>query len=54
MEQMPVMEERSRQWWKIPQNVSALVFAETSYFFGTYEPVDYGCGRVNQPDIVNP
>lgn len=50
LEQMPVLEERSRQWWK--HNGSQ--FEETTYFFGTYEPVDYGCGRSNKPDAVNP
>ena len=50
--QLPVLEGRGRTWWKL--NQSALAFAETSYFFGTYEPVDYGCGRSGEPDISNP
>lgn len=33
------MEERSRQWY----NHSGLRFAETAYFFGAFEPCDYGC-----------
>ena len=52
MEQLPVLEGRGRVWWNLSQ--SALAFAETSYFFGTYEPVDYGCGRSSEPDITNP
>lgn len=50
MGQQPVLEERSRQWWRH----NGTQFGETSYFFGTYEPVDYGCGRAGVPDCANP
>lgn len=49
-EQLPVLVERGRQWW----GVDGAQFGETTYFFGTYEPVDYGCGRSGVPDLVNP
>jgi hypothetical protein len=45
-QQMPVLKARSKAWW----NASGAVFAETSYFWGNYEPVDYGCGRHGEPD----
>lgn len=48
--QLPVLQGRSKAWW----NHSGSSFGETSYFWGTYEDVDYGCGRFNLPDITNP
>ena len=50
MAQMPVLEERSKQWY----GHNGSQFAETSYFFGTYEQCDYGCGRSGVPEITNP
>lgn len=44
-EQLPLLVERSRQWY----NHSGTTFAETSYFFGGYEPIDYGCDRTGVP-----
>ncbi len=41
MSQLPVMRERSLQWYKH----NGTRFAETSYFYGTFEPSDYGCDR---------
>ena len=37
--QLTVLEARSKRWFKH----SGARFAETSYFFGAYEPSDYGC-----------
>ena len=35
-------------WWRY--NHSGTTFAETSYFFGAYEPLDYGCQRFGVPE----
>ena len=52
MSQLPVMRERSRRWYKH----NGTRFAETSYFYGSFEPVDYGCQRkpTDAPDPVSP
>jgi hypothetical protein len=48
--QLPLLSERTRQWY----NHSGTTFGETSYFFGAYEPVDYGCERYNVPEAQSP
>jgi len=47
--QLPVMEARAQTWW----NASGGVFAETAFFFGAYQPVDYGCNRSHMPDVAS-
>jgi alpha-L-fucosidase 2 len=51
MKQLPVMRERSRQWY----GHNGTRFAETSFFYGAFEPVDYGCQRkpTDPPDPVS-
>eukprot|EP01047_Picozoa_sp_COSAG01_P061945 COSAG01_NODE_7802_length_3052_cov_1.950220_1_plen_632_part_00 len=47
-----VMRERSVQWYKH----NGTRFAETSYFYGSFEPCDYGCDRKasDPPDPASP
>jgi|EP01047_Picozoa_sp_COSAG01_P023026 alpha-L-fucosidase 2 len=47
---MEVMKARCRSWWKH----DGLFFAETSYWWGSYRPEDYGCDRHGVPDVENP
>lgn len=56
MVMLPLLQERSRQWYG---HENATSFAETMYFFGAYEPVDYafpGCSRANAtgPEATSP
>ena len=53
LKQLPVLQARPQQWW----GHNGTSFAETSLFFGTYEPVDYDfkcIGRSGVPDATNP
>eukprot|EP01052_Picozoa_sp_SAG31_P034324 SAG31_NODE_3997_length_3678_cov_2.098351_2_plen_658_part_00 len=52
MGQLPVMRARSVEWYG--HNGSR--FAETSYFYGAFEPCDYGCNRKpsDPPDPISP
>jgi len=47
----PVLRARAKAWFGVED---ALFFAETSYWWGSYAPSDYGCGRVKQKDVINP
>ena len=47
---MPLLQERTLQWY----NHSGTTFGETSYFFGAYEPIDYGCNRFGLPEAQSP
>lgn len=48
--QLDVQRARCKAWF----GHAGIFFAETSYFWGSYTPQDYGCGRVKQKDVANP
>ncbi len=47
---MEVMKARCKSWFKH----DGLFFSETSYWWGSYRPTDYGCDRHGVPDVENP
>ena len=47
---MEVMKARCKSWFKH----GGLFFSETSYWWGSYRPADYGCDRQGVPDVENP
>ena len=50
LRQLPLLQERSLRWY----GHNGSTFAETSYFYGSFEPVDYGCSRFDVPEASSP
>jgi len=47
---LPVQRARCRSWWKH----DGIFFGETTYWWGSYRPTDYGCDREKEIDVENP